>query len=295
MKTLRLLAAGFAALAFAALPLIARAQISVGISIRTAPPPIPVYAVPPPPAPNYVWEPGYWAWGPGGYYWVPGTWVYAPQPGLYWTPGYWNWNGTGFVFIAGYWGPRVGYYGGINYGGGYWGNGYVGGYWHNRTFVYNTFVVNVNRTVVGGNVYYRPYPRPTRYVSYVGGRGGLHTRPTAQQTAYMHEHHWAPTAVQVQHARIAAQNRAYYANVNHGRPSSAAVARPYTAASHPAFHAPAAAPHPAYHAPAPARPTYHAPAAAHPTYHAPVQHAAPAHHAPPQGHSGGGDHHQQQR
>ena len=33
------------------------------------------------PAPDYLWSPGYWAWGGEDYYWVPGTWVMPPQPG----------------------------------------------------------------------------------------------------------------------------------------------------------------------------------------------------------------------
>jgi len=276
-----------AALAFVALPLSARAQVSIGITIGTPPPPIPVYYVPGPPGPNYVWEPGYWSWGPGGYYWVPGTWVYAPQYGLYWTPGYWNWTGLGFAFVSGYWGPQVGYYGGVNYGGGYWGNGYVGGYWRHNSFVYNTYVVNVNRSFVGGNVYYHSYPRGATQISYVGGNGGLRTRPTPQQATYMHAHHWPATTTQVQHAQIASQNRAYYARVNAGRPATAAVARPYTPATRPANFRPVTAQDRSAaqaavrgHA-APA--TYHAPAMQHaaPMHAAPVQHAAPAQHAAP--------------
>ena len=281
-----------AALAFVAFPMSARAQVSVGISIGTAPPPIPVYYVPGPPGPNYVWEPGYWAWGPGGYYWVPGTWVYAPQYGLYWTPGYWNWTGFGFAFVSGYWGPQVGYYGGVNYGGGYYGNGYGGGYWRQNAFVYNTSVYNVNRSVVRGNVYSHSYPRPTYRTSYVGGRGGLQTRPTPQQAAYMHAHHYPPTSVQVQHAQVASQNRAYYARVNGGRPPAAAVARPYTAATRPANFRPltpqdrtAAQATVRGHA-APAMQQHAAPMHAAPMQHAapmhaaPVQHAAPMHAAP---------------
>ena len=72
------------------LPSATHAQVSVGVSITTPPPPLPVYVQPYCPGPNYIWTPGYWAWGPDGYYWVPGTWVLAPQVGLLWTPGYWG-------------------------------------------------------------------------------------------------------------------------------------------------------------------------------------------------------------
>jgi hypothetical protein len=130
------------------LPFATQAQVSVGVSITTPPPPLPVYVQPYCPGPNYIWTPGYWAWGPDGYYWVPGTWVVAPQVGLLWTPGYWGWGDRVYVWHAGYWGPHVGFYGGINYGFGYVGVGYEGGYWRGGAFVYNTEVNRVNTTII---------------------------------------------------------------------------------------------------------------------------------------------------
>src|SRR6516225_11595081 len=131
-KQLRSLAAAAATVAsmLAAAPSI-QAQVAVGISVNFAPPELPVYEQPICPGDGYIWAPGYWAWDPdiGDYYWVPGAWVLAPQPGYLWTPAYWGWNGTAFVFYAGYWGPRVGFYGGIDYGFGYFGHGYEGGRW----------------------------------------------------------------------------------------------------------------------------------------------------------------------
>src|SRR5262249_5524231 len=105
------------------------AQVVV-VRITTPPPPLPVYVQPVIPGPDYFWAPGYWCWGPDGYYWVPGTWVLAPAPGLLWTPGYWAWRENIYVWHAGYWGPRVGFYGGVNYGFGYPGVGFHGGYWN---------------------------------------------------------------------------------------------------------------------------------------------------------------------
>jgi WXXGXW repeat (2 copies) len=104
------------AIAMLSLPGGARAQVSIGVSITTPPPAIPVYTQPICPGPNYIWTPGYWAWGPDGYYWVPGTWVVAPAVGVLWTPGYWGWGNGVYLWHAGYWGPHVGFYGGINYG-----------------------------------------------------------------------------------------------------------------------------------------------------------------------------------
>ena len=61
-------------------------------------------------------------------------------------------SGGRYGFHHGYWGPHIGYYGGVNYGGGYMGIGFAGGSWNGGVFAYNTAVVNVNRTVIT-NVY----------------------------------------------------------------------------------------------------------------------------------------------
>jgi hypothetical protein len=114
---------------------------SVASAPDSAPPPIPYYTPPPVPQANYIWMPGYWAWGIAGYYWVPGTWVVAPQYGLLWTPGYWSWQNGGYAWHQGYWASSVGFYGGVNYGAGYYGNGFVGGRWSNNVFRYNTAVL----------------------------------------------------------------------------------------------------------------------------------------------------------
>jgi hypothetical protein len=92
------------------------------VSITIAPPPLVVYEQPPCPEDGYFWIPGYWAYGDDDYYWVPGVWVAAPEPGFLWTPGYWGFAGGGYVWHTGYWGPRIGFYGGINYGFGYYGS-----------------------------------------------------------------------------------------------------------------------------------------------------------------------------
>ena len=105
----------------------------VGVSVRIAPPPLPVYEQPVCPGDGYIWTPGYWAWD-NDYYWVPGTWMMPPEVGFLWTPGYWGWGGDGFLFNEGYWGLSVGFYGGIDYGFGYFGHGYEGGRWQNGHF-----------------------------------------------------------------------------------------------------------------------------------------------------------------
>jgi Copper amine oxidase N-terminal domain/WXXGXW repeat (2 copies) len=198
--------------------------------IDTPPPPLPVYQQPVAPAPNYIWTPGYWAWGPGGYYWVPGAWVQAPQSGLYWTPGYWavNPNGVGFVWNSGYWAPQVGFYGNISYGFGYFGSGYQGGRWGSNGFAYNTAYSNVNTTVIHNTYVSKTVVNTTviNRVSYVGGQGGIHAQPTAQQLAVAKMKHVPMTTEQTKHVQAAAQDRDLYVKTNQGKPPLPAVAKP---------------------------------------------------------------------
>src|SRR5574337_710202 len=146
ITTLVLCAALTMPLALLPLPA-AQAQVSigVGISVGFAPPPLPVYMQPALPAPGYIWTPGYWAYDGDGYYWVPGAWVLPPAIGMLWTPGYWAYYDNFYRWHPGYWGPRVGFYGGVNYGYGYGGIGFVGGRWDNGRFAYNRAVVNFGR------------------------------------------------------------------------------------------------------------------------------------------------------
>ena len=214
------------ALTALALPITAQAQI-ICISNVTPPPDIPVYEQPPTPAAGYLWIPGYWASGPSGYFWVPGTWVLPPSAGLFWTPGYWAWRDGIYVWNAGYWGPRVGFYGGINYGFGYIGIGYEGGRWDNGVFVYNRAVNNFGAVAIA-HVYEKLVAdavNPTR-VSFSGGAGGTTARPTAEDEVAAREQHVAALPAQFQHERIASFNKALLASENHGLPAIAATAKP---------------------------------------------------------------------
>jgi WXXGXW repeat (2 copies) len=224
MRLIRAIVSLVGVLSLTALPSASRAQVYV--SITTAPPPLPVYVQPVIPGPDYMWVPGYWAWGSVGYYWVPGTWVLAPGVGMLWTPGYWGWNNGYYVWRAGYWGPRVGYYGGINYGYGYTGLGYQGGYWSGRVFTYNTAVVNVG-TVRITNVYTKTVVTNTTVtnVSFNGGKGGITAQPTPQELAAGKDKHIPATGLQTQHEHAASTNRALFASVNHGKPDIAATAK----------------------------------------------------------------------
>lgn len=174
-----------------ALPPAVQAEVNIGIGVTIAPPALPVYAQPPAPAPGYIWTPGYWAWGPDGYYWVDGVWLLPPAVDMLWTPGWWGWSDGYYRWHGGYWGPQVGFYGGINYGFGYFGIGYVGGRWRDNHFYYNRAVTNVNITHIR-NVYVDKtviHKTPHKRVSYNGGRGGLHTVPSAKQRDYAAQRH----------------------------------------------------------------------------------------------------------
>ncbi|MDQ2961969.1 MAG: YXWGXW repeat-containing protein, partial [Pseudomonadota bacterium] len=177
-------------------------------------------------APGYIWTPGYWAYSPEGYFWVPGTWVLAPYVGALWTPGYWGWDGA-YIWYPGYWGPRVGFYGGINYGFGYFGLGYDGGYWRNGVFSYNTACNNVNTRYIH-NTYNQTVVAHSNVsrVSFNGGTSGIAARPTAQERLAAHDRHQAWTQAQVRHERAASTDRAQFASLNRGVPGVTATSRP---------------------------------------------------------------------
>ena len=210
-----------------AIACVSSAQVNIGVSISFAPPELPVYEQPLCPGDGYIWTPGYWAWDGYDYYWVPGTWVLAPEPGFFWTPAWWGWGGHGYIFHEGYWGPRVGFYGGVNYGYGYFGHGYEGGHWEGGHFFYNRTVNNINVTEIH-NVYNTTIINNygNSRISYNGGRGGIEARPTAEEEAARHERHVPPVTAQMQHTEAARTNRELRASVNHGKPPVAATSRP---------------------------------------------------------------------
>ena len=203
----------------------------VGVSVRIAPPELPVYEQPMCPGDGYIWTPGYWGWANDDYYWAPGTWVMPPEAGYLWTPGYWGWGGAGFMFNAGYWGPSVGFYGGIDYGFGYFGNGYDGGRWENGRFFYNTSLNRVDARAIH-DVYNTRVEERVNRVSFNGGNGGINARATAQEEATAHGRHTPAVAAQTQHAWSARNDPQQRFAANHGAPPVTATARA-SIASHP--------------------------------------------------------------
>jgi WXXGXW repeat (2 copies) len=204
----------------------ASAQIAVGISVRVAPPEIPVYVQPACPTEGYLWTPGYWSYANDDYYWVPGVWVAPPSAGLLWTPGYWGFAGGVYGFHAGYWGPHIGFYGGVNYGFGYGGVGFVGGEWRGGRFAYNTAVLNVNTTVI-----HNTYVNRTVVSASVGSRasfngaGGVTATASASERAAANEHHVQPTSEQMTHEHSASMDKSNFASANHGRPANPAMSK----------------------------------------------------------------------
>jgi hypothetical protein len=229
IRYIRSLLVGSLLLAVVMLALSAASFAQLRVAITFGPPPLPVYEQPPCPAEGYIWTPGYWAFDDDGddYYWVPGTWVLVPEPGLFWTPAYWAWGGDRFVFHEGYWGPRVGFYGRINYGYGYFGEGYQGGRWDRGRFFYNRSVNNVNVTNIH-NVYNTTVINNTTVnrVSYNGGNGGINARPSVAEEAAAQERHIPPAAVQREHVQAARADRQLRASVNQGKPPVAATPKP---------------------------------------------------------------------
>lgn len=206
------------------------AQVTVSVDlfapplVAIAPPPLPVYVVPVPPAIGLMWMPGYWGWDGEDYYWVPGTWLRPPRPRVFWTPGYWAWRGGAFAWSAGYWGPRVGFYGGINYGGGYFGSGFYGGRWLGRNYTVNRRVVNVTnitRVTNVTNVTHVNRVEPT--TSFNGGPGGVRVEATPAQLAMAKMAHPPLPQEQVTHVEQASHNRELHAFANRGAPPVAAT------------------------------------------------------------------------
>jgi hypothetical protein len=217
----------FFALVLLAISAASSAQVGILVSIRIAPPELPIYEQPICPEDGYIWTPGYWAYGNDDYFWVPGTWVMAPEVGYLWTPGYWGGDGDDYVFHEGYWGTQVGFYGGISYGYGYFGHGYEGGRWDNGHFFYNQSVSHVNISI-NRNVYNTRVEDNTRVnrVSFNGGNGGVQVRATSQEDAAGRERHIAPVAAQNQHVQSARANPELRASANQGKPPIAATAKP---------------------------------------------------------------------
>jgi WXXGXW repeat (2 copies) len=184
-----------------------RAFAGIQLSVNIAPPVIAVFDQPPCPGDGYIWTPGYYQYGDYGWYWVPGVWVQPPSVGVLWTPGYWGFVGGKYLWHAGYWGPKVGFYGGINYGNGYFGSGFSGGRWEGNVFHHNTVIVNVNRNNVHNTYEDRTVVHEVKAPNHAfNGTGGIKVEPTTVEVEAGHGPHQGPTQAQVAHAQEAHNN-----------------------------------------------------------------------------------------
>jgi hypothetical protein len=208
--------------AFLALPLASFAEVDFSVNI--APPVMPVYEQPLCPVAGYLWTPGYWAYQ-NDYYWVPGVWVPPPRVGLLWTPPWWGWNNGAYVFNQGYWGPRVGFYGGINYGYGYTGNGYWGGRWSGNTFQYNTAVTRVNTKIVHNTYINNSVNRQVNVnrASFNGPNGVKAEANAEQRAAAANATKTGPTSQQLARQQAASKDQNLRASVNKGNPNADAI------------------------------------------------------------------------
>ena len=209
--------------AFLALPL-SSSFGQVGISVNVAPPVLPVYEQPLCPVAGYIWTPGYWGYD-NDYYWVPGVWVPPPRVGLLWTPPYWGWNNGAYAFNQGYWGPRVGFYGGVNYGYGYTGNGYGGGRWSGNTFQYNTAVTRVNTKIVHNTYINNSVNRQVNAnrASFNGPNGVKAEANAEQRAAAANAKKTGPTSQQLARQQTASKDQNLRASVNKGNPNADAI------------------------------------------------------------------------
>lgn len=185
-------------------------QSSITVRAETAPPPLPDYVQPPCPGDGYLWTPGYWNWATNGYYWVPGVWVLPPAINLLWTPGYWGFYDSFYGWHPGYWGPRVGYYGGINYGFGYFGNGFYGGRWDGGRFMYNTSVWRVNKNIHNTYIEKVNINNKNR-ISFNGGKG-ISYRPNKDEMDGMHNNRIEASKEQMDHEMKMRDNMGQFHN-----------------------------------------------------------------------------------
>jgi hypothetical protein len=182
----------------------AHALAGIQLTVTVAPPLIAVFDQPPCPGDGYIWTPGYYQYGDYGYYWVPGQWVMPPGVGLLWTPGYWGFVGGKYTWHEGYWGPKVGFYGGVNYGNGYFGSGFTGGRWDGNVFRHNTAVANVDRNNVHNTYVDRTVVKEVKGPNHAfNGKGGIQAKPSSAEMEASRAPHQGPTPVQVSHAQNA--------------------------------------------------------------------------------------------
>jgi hypothetical protein len=72
--------------------------------VTIAPPASRTEIVPAAPGPQYVWDPGRWAWNGASYEWVAGQYVARPRAEAVWVAGHWANGPNGWIWEEGRWG-----------------------------------------------------------------------------------------------------------------------------------------------------------------------------------------------
>lgn len=81
----------------------AAATTNVVVAAPPPPPPPQPEVVYVQPAPEMVWIPGCWVYGPQGYFWAAGHWMTPPPYCHRYVRPHWQRRDRGYVYIRGYW------------------------------------------------------------------------------------------------------------------------------------------------------------------------------------------------
>lgn len=81
----------------------AQAQVSFGIAIGSAPPPLRYEVRPPIPGPGYIWTDGFYEPYGGRYRWHRGYWQQPPYANAYYVHPHWDHYPDGWHQHEGYW------------------------------------------------------------------------------------------------------------------------------------------------------------------------------------------------
>lgn len=84
----------------------AQAQVNIGITIGTPPPPLRYEVRPVYPGDGYAWQDGYWVPYGGRYRWRRGIWVRQPYSDAYYVRPYYAHEDDGYRYRPGHWAHR---------------------------------------------------------------------------------------------------------------------------------------------------------------------------------------------
>lgn len=105
MALKKLCVLGFALASLTALPALQAGDVSlsIGVAIRTAPPPPRNEIVVVRPSLRHVWIPGCWIWKKDRHVWIAGRWDLPPREHAIYVPPRWDHRDDGYIFVDGRW------------------------------------------------------------------------------------------------------------------------------------------------------------------------------------------------